>query len=359
MQPWGPLDAGTNRVRSCATTLLGVGRYRRRVLRVGLTGGIGSGKSVVSAMLAERGATVIDADLLAREVVAPGTPGLAEVVATFGEQVLQADGSLDRPALGRRVFPDPAALARLNAVLHPRIAALTAERAAAAVSAGARVLVHDVALLVENRMAAAYDCVVVVAAAPQTQLERLVRLRGMDERMRAPGSPRRHRSTSGWRWRRTWFATTGPREELVAAGRRALAGAGGPGGLRVSRAAGRAPGAHELDQLLDGRWQGLVEADLEQGRLGGRRRPGWVGDQQQAVVEAVGAAVPGRLRGCGSGAARPVEQRLHVVVLRRVEPAELERPVHRPAGEPAAALHVQPHGVSVTPTCRHASRSPR
>ena len=151
------------------------------MLRVGLTGGIGSGKSAVSALLASYGAVIVDADLLAREVVAPGSDGLAEVVAEFGEDVLLPDGTLDRPALGRRVFGTPAALQALNAVLHPRIAALTAERYDEAEAAGARVLVHDVALLVENGLAPGYDAVVVVAAGPQTQLDRLVRLRGMPE----------------------------------------------------------------------------------------------------------------------------------------------------------------------------------
>ena len=151
------------------------------MLRVGLTGGIGSGKSAVSALLAAHGAAVVDADLLAREVVAPGSPGLAEVVAAFGSDLLLPDGGLDRPALGRRVFGDPPALQRLNGILHPRIGALTVERYAEAEAAGARVLVHDVALLVENGLAPAYDVVVVVAAEPQTQLDRLVRLRGMTE----------------------------------------------------------------------------------------------------------------------------------------------------------------------------------
>jgi dephospho-CoA kinase len=151
------------------------------VLTVGLTGGIGSGKSAVSALLRERGAVVVDADLVAREVVEPGTAGLAAVVEAFGSDVLRADGSLDRPALGRRVFGDPAQLARLNAVLHPLIAERTAELWADAERAGAQVLVHDVALLVENGLAGRYDAVVVVAADPATQLDRLVRRRGMPE----------------------------------------------------------------------------------------------------------------------------------------------------------------------------------
>jgi dephospho-CoA kinase len=146
---------------------------------VGLTGGIGSGKSAVSCLLQSYGAVVIDADLVAREVVDVGSAGLDAVVETFGADVLQADGGLDRAGLGRRVFSDPDALARLNAVLHPRIAERTAELFRQAAASGAAVLVHDVALLVENDLARNYDEVVVVAVDPATQLDRLVRLRGM------------------------------------------------------------------------------------------------------------------------------------------------------------------------------------
>lgn len=151
------------------------------MLTVGLTGGIGSGKSSVSRLLAGHGAVVLDADLVAREVVEPGTPGLARVVEEFGPEVLRPDGSLDRPALGARVFADPQALARLNAIVHPLIGQRTGELLEQARAAGAPVLVHDVALLVENGLAGMYDAVVVVAASPQTQLDRLVQLRGMDE----------------------------------------------------------------------------------------------------------------------------------------------------------------------------------
>lgn len=150
------------------------------MLTVGLTGGIGSGKSAVSRLLAERGAVIVDADLVAREVVAPHTPGLQRVVAEFGEQVLQPDGSLDRAALGRHVFSDPDALQRLNAIVHPLVGDRTAELLSQARASGAEVVVHDVALLVENGLAPMYDAVVVVAAHPGTQLDRLVRLRGMD-----------------------------------------------------------------------------------------------------------------------------------------------------------------------------------
>lgn len=148
---------------------------------VGLTGGIGSGKSAVSRLLAEHGAVVLDADLVAREVVEPGTPGLALIVASFGAGVLQADGTLDRTALGTRVFADPKALQELNAIVHPLVGERTGELVDQARSSGATVVVHDVPLLVENGLAELYDVVVVVAATPQTQVDRLVRLRGMTE----------------------------------------------------------------------------------------------------------------------------------------------------------------------------------
>ncbi|MET9356336.1 dephospho-CoA kinase [Streptomyces sp. NPDC006617] len=149
------------------------------MLRVGLTGGIGAGKSEVSRLLVEHGAVLIDADRIAREVVAPGTPGLAAVVAAFGEDVLAGDGSLDRPKLGSIVFADPEKLAVLNGIVHP----LVRERSSALEEAAAEdaVVVHDVPLLTENGLAPLYDLVVVVDAAPATQLDRLVRLRGMTE----------------------------------------------------------------------------------------------------------------------------------------------------------------------------------
>lgn len=142
------------------------------MLRIGLTGGIGSGKSTVAGLLAERGAVVVDADRLAREVVAPGTPGLAAVVDEFGPQVLAADGSLDRPALAAVVFADPAARARLDALVHPLVRARAAEAAAAAPPDA--VLVQDVPLLVETGQAGSYDLVVVVQAGAGTRVRRLV-----------------------------------------------------------------------------------------------------------------------------------------------------------------------------------------
>ena len=151
------------------------------MLRVGLTGGIGSGKSTVSRRLARLGAVVLDADRIAREVVEPGTPGLAALVAEFGPQILAADGTLDRAALGAQVFPEPAALARLNAIVHPLIGGRTVELTADAERAQVGVLVHDVPLLVEGGLHGSYDAVVVVDAAPEVQLDRLTRLRGMTE----------------------------------------------------------------------------------------------------------------------------------------------------------------------------------
>ena len=159
-----------------------------RALRVGLTGGIGSGKSEVSRRLASYGAVVIDADAAAREAVAPGTPGLAEVVAEFGQDVLRSDGTLDRDRLGQLVFADDSLRMKLNAIIHPRGAARMAELERAA--AGAPVIVHDVPLLAENHLAGGFDEVVVVDVAPRIQLERLARERGMpkaqaEARMRA------------------------------------------------------------------------------------------------------------------------------------------------------------------------------
>jgi dephospho-CoA kinase len=147
------------------------------MLRVGLTGGIGAGKSEVSRLLAARGAVVIDADAVAREVVEPGTPGLAEVVAAFGPGVLRPGGDLDRPRLGEIVFADPELRARLNAIVHPKVAARMSELEQAAGTAG--IVVHDVPLIAENGLAGGYDVVVVVDAPPSVQLDRLMTRRGM------------------------------------------------------------------------------------------------------------------------------------------------------------------------------------
>ncbi len=144
---------------------------------VGLTGGIGAGKSAVARRLAQHGAVVIDADRLAREVVEPGTDALAEAVAAFGPEILGADGALDRPALGARVFGDDAARRTLERIIHPRVRARTAALAAAApVDA---VVVNDVPLLVETGLAPTYHLVVVVAATEETRIRRLAGTRGM------------------------------------------------------------------------------------------------------------------------------------------------------------------------------------
>jgi len=147
------------------------------MLRVGLTGGIGAGKSEVSQLLAAQGATVIDADAVAREVVGPGTPGLAEIAEAFGPGVLRPDGSLDRPRLAEIVFADPELRATLNSIVHPRVAARMSEIEQAAGTAG--IVVHDVPLIAENGLASSYDVVVVVDAPQRAQADRLVRHRGM------------------------------------------------------------------------------------------------------------------------------------------------------------------------------------
>ncbi|MEU3093949.1 dephospho-CoA kinase [Streptomyces sp. NPDC006967] len=149
------------------------------MLTVGLTGGIGAGKSEVSRLLVERGAVLIDADRIAREVVEPGTPGLRAVVDAFGEEILAEDGSLDRPRLGSVVFSDPERLAVLNSIVHPLVGARSRELEEAA--AEDAVVVHDVPLLTENGLAPLYDLVIVVDASPEAQLDRLVGRRGMTE----------------------------------------------------------------------------------------------------------------------------------------------------------------------------------
>jgi dephospho-CoA kinase len=151
------------------------------VLWVGLTGGIGAGKSAVSRRLVHGGTALVDADRIAREVVEPGTPGLAAVVEAFGPEVLTADGGLDRDALGQRVFGDDDARTRLNGIVHPLIGERTFALAAEAERQGAEILVHDVPLLVEGRLGPSYHLVVVVEAPEGARLDRLVRLRGMRE----------------------------------------------------------------------------------------------------------------------------------------------------------------------------------
>jgi dephospho-CoA kinase len=154
------------------------------VLRIGLTGGIGAGKSTVAALLRDLGALVVDADVLAREVVAPGSPGLAMVVHEFGTQVLDGDGALDRPALARLVFGDVARRRALEQITHPLVAQRTADLVAAAPSDA--IVVHDVPLIVEKHMGALYHLVVVVDAPQDVRIRRLVASRPMtDDEARA------------------------------------------------------------------------------------------------------------------------------------------------------------------------------
>ncbi|MFY0405740.1 dephospho-CoA kinase [Solicola sp. PLA-1-18] len=149
------------------------------MLRVGLTGGIGSGKSTVSALLADHGAVVVDADRLAREVVEPGSPALAEIERAFGPDVIAPDGSLDRPALGAVVFADEARRRELEAITHPAVRALQRSREVAA--GPDAVVVHDNPLLVEMGQYRECDVVVVVDLPVEQQVERIVRDRGTTE----------------------------------------------------------------------------------------------------------------------------------------------------------------------------------
>ena len=150
------------------------------MLLVGLTGGIGSGKSTVARMLEERGAVVLDADVLARAVVEPGTPGHAAVTERFGANVLAPGGELDREALASIVFADPAARRDLEAIVHPEVRRLFAEGSEVYRETD-RVVVFSAPLLVETGMHTAFDVLVVVSATTTTQVERLMRERGMSE----------------------------------------------------------------------------------------------------------------------------------------------------------------------------------
>ena len=154
------------------------------MLRVGLTGGIGSGKSEVSRRLAIHGAVIVDADVAAREVVVPGSSGLADIVEAFGADVLGPDGALDRERLGQIVFGDPGLRAKLNAIVHPLVREWmrTAERAAVQAAdprGSGPIIVHDVPLLAESRGKGGFDLVIVVDVPPELQVERLVAQRGM------------------------------------------------------------------------------------------------------------------------------------------------------------------------------------
>lgn len=149
------------------------------MLRVGLTGGIGSGKSAVAALLAGHGAVIIDADLLSRQAVEPGTPGLAQVVGEFGPEVLNPDGSLNRAALGEIIFADPDARGRLNAIVHPRVRELAV--AAEQVAGPDAIVVHVIPLLVETGQAGDFDLVVVVDVDPDVQRRRVTARDGLSQ----------------------------------------------------------------------------------------------------------------------------------------------------------------------------------
>jgi dephospho-CoA kinase len=152
------------------------------MLRVGLTGGIGSGKSAVAQRLAALGAVVLDGDTAARDVVEPGTPGLAAIAEAFGAEMLKADGTLDRARLAGVVFSDEAARQRLNAITHPLIHARikAAEEAAVAAGGPGTIVVHDIPLLAEGQRASEFAAVIVVDVPPELQVERLAG-RGMAE----------------------------------------------------------------------------------------------------------------------------------------------------------------------------------
>ncbi|MBV9923363.1 MAG: dephospho-CoA kinase [Pseudonocardia sp.] len=185
------------------------------MLRVGLTGGIGSGKSTVAARLVERGAVLVDSDRIAREVVAAATPGLAAVVGAFGTEVLAADGNLNRPALAAVVFDDPAAREKLNAIVHPLV-----RRRSNALIAAARaesIVVQDIPLLVEGGMAVRFPLVVVVHADTAARVRRLVEQRGMPEadarsRIAAQADEAARRAVAD-----VWLDNSGPPHRLAAA----------------------------------------------------------------------------------------------------------------------------------------------
>jgi len=185
------------------------------MLRVGLTGGMGSGKSMVAARLAQCGASIIDSDRIAREVVSPGTDGLRAVIGEFGEKVLAADGSLDRSALAARVFRDAGARARLNAIVHPLVAARSAELVAAGPAEA--IVVQDIPLLVEVGMAAGFPLVMVVHADAAVRLRRLVEQRGMAEsdaaaRLAAQATDQQHRAAAD-----IWLDNSGSRDDTFSA----------------------------------------------------------------------------------------------------------------------------------------------
>lgn len=173
------------------------------MLSIALTGNIASGKSAVAALLAAHGATIIDADVLSREAVAPGTPGFLAVLERFGPALAKPDGTLDRAALRRRVFSNPAERDALNGIVHPEVGRLRDRRLAEARARGDRIVVSDIPLLFEVGLEHAFDGVVLVDAPEEIRLERLMRDRGLPREeasamMRAQGSPEEKRNRATW-----------------------------------------------------------------------------------------------------------------------------------------------------------------
>ncbi|MDT5116870.1 MAG: dephospho-CoA kinase [Mycobacterium sp.] len=183
------------------------------MLRIGLTGGIGAGKSALSAAFAECGGIIVDGDVIAREVVQPGTDGLASLVEAFGEDILQPDGSLDRPALAAKAFADDEARQKLNGIVHPLVGQRRAEIIASVPQDA--VVVEDIPLLVESGMAPLFPLVVIVHADVELRLQRLVEQRGMPEedaraRIAAQADDDQRRAVAD-----IWLDNSGSQEELV------------------------------------------------------------------------------------------------------------------------------------------------
>ncbi|WP_422746521.1 dephospho-CoA kinase [Mycobacterium sp. WMMD1722] len=187
------------------------------MLRIGLSGGIGAGKSTVSGTFSELGGVVVDGDVIAREVVEPGTEGLAKLVAAFGDGILQSDGSLDRPALAAIAFSDDEKRATLNGIVHPLVGARRQELIAAA--ADDAVIVEDIPLLVESQMAPMFPLVIIVHADEDLRVARLIEYRGFTEddaraRIRAQATEEQRRAVAD-----VWLDNSGDADQLVAAAR--------------------------------------------------------------------------------------------------------------------------------------------
>ena len=183
------------------------------MLRIGLTGGIGAGKSTVSSTFAECGGVIVDGDVISREVVQPGTAGLAALVDHFGHEILLPDGALNRPALAAKAFGDEAQRAKLNEIVHPLVATRRAEIVAAV--AEDQVIVEDIPLLVESQMAPLFPLVVVVHADADMRLNRLIGIRGMDEadaraRIAAQATEAQRRTVAD-----VWLDNSGTEGQLV------------------------------------------------------------------------------------------------------------------------------------------------